>query len=416
MIRVFLHLLKFCLFPLILAYASLVFSDVNGHLKIQGQNTAYPNNSIYSSDGRGHQSEYNADLRINLRNGFKSQSNWSYEVAYQLLMYEGNRGINFPYLGTNAVDDDSRFFTLTDTLSESEDAYLLHRLDRLNISYTNEKIVLRMGRQALSWGNGIMFSVMDLVNPFDGRVFDQEYKSGDDMVYAQYLLDDGSDFQVASVFRRETPETSQSKAFNTHSIKYHMFVQSTEIDLLIAKHYGDEVFGVGVGMPIGGAVAHLELTDTQTDYGKYFSGLGGISYSWVAFKRNMSGSIEYFFQESGIKKRIDLAALNDNPYLLLRLSRNETQWLGRSYLGANTLIEFTPLFITQLSLFQNMDDHSSLIQISSNYDWKENLQWFFAFSLPIGAQGKEFGGLESPSPGLFYSFDYQALTKLSWYF
>jgi len=37
----------------------------------------------------------------------------------------------------------------------------------------------------LSWGNGLVFSPMDIVNPFDPTAVDTEYKAGDDMLYGQ---------------------------------------------------------------------------------------------------------------------------------------------------------------------------------------------------------------------------------------
>ena len=43
----------------------------------------------------------------------------------------------------------------------------LVRLDRISIGYTGEKTVLRFGRQAISWGNGLLFTPMDIFNPFD---------------------------------------------------------------------------------------------------------------------------------------------------------------------------------------------------------------------------------------------------------
>ena len=60
---------------------------------------------------------------------------------------------------------------------------------------------LRFGRQALSWGNGLFYAPMDLVNPFDPAAIDTEYKAGDDMLYLQYLQDSGNDLQAAVVVR-----------------------------------------------------------------------------------------------------------------------------------------------------------------------------------------------------------------------
>ena len=62
---------------------------------------------------------------------------------------------------------------------------------------------MKFGRQAITWGNGLFYAPMDLVNPFDPATIDTEYKAGDDMLYLQYLQDNGNDLQAAVVVRRD---------------------------------------------------------------------------------------------------------------------------------------------------------------------------------------------------------------------
>ena len=83
------------------------------------------------------------------------------------------------------------------------------RIDRLSIAYTGAHLVVRAGRQALTWGAGLVFRPMDLFDPFAPDATDTEYKPGTDMLYGQYLFDDGSDLQAVIVPR---PAASRRRA------------------------------------------------------------------------------------------------------------------------------------------------------------------------------------------------------------
>ena len=53
------------------------------------------------------------------------------------------------------------------------------------MGFATDHVVMRFGRQAITWGNGLVFNAMDIFNPFDPAAVDKEYKTGDDMIYGQ---------------------------------------------------------------------------------------------------------------------------------------------------------------------------------------------------------------------------------------
>ena len=80
---------------------------------------------------------------------------------------------------------------------------------------------MKFGRQAITWGNGLIYNVMDIFNPFDPAAVDKEFKTGDDMLYGQYLLSGGNDVQGVMVFRRD-PITEDVEADQSSlAFKYH---------------------------------------------------------------------------------------------------------------------------------------------------------------------------------------------------
>ena len=94
-------------------------------------------------------------------------------------------------VGELVVDDDRRLFDLTHILTEKDHYLAYHRLDRLNLSYSANWGTLRLGRQALTWGDGLIFNPMDLFNPFSPTAVQRDYKVGDDMAHVQLSAQHG---------------------------------------------------------------------------------------------------------------------------------------------------------------------------------------------------------------------------------
>jgi hypothetical protein len=98
-------------------------------------------------------------------------------------------------LATGPPSDDRRFFDLTHTIHEDADSVFYHRLDRLSLTWQPDWGVVRIGRQAVTWGSGFIFNPFDLFNPFAPTDIIRDYKMGDDMLNAQFTADDIGDFQ-----------------------------------------------------------------------------------------------------------------------------------------------------------------------------------------------------------------------------
>ena len=338
--------------------------------------------------------------------GFHSDTLLGFRDPYQLI-----------FSGTGVINDDRRWFNLTHEIDNSGKNASLVRLDRVNIGYTGDKAVLRFGRQAISWGNGLLFTPMDIFNPFDPAAVDKEYKTGDDMLYAQYLLDNGNDVQVVAVVRRDPINGEVEQDQSSLAAKYHGFWASHEYDLLLAEHYGDRVLGIGASTDLGGAIWRGDLVWTDTGVKNIFSAMGGVSYSWMLGGHNWTGFMEYYYNGFGQSDGdYSAAALVTNPELLQRLARGELFNLGRHYLGTSVAVELTPLHILTPNIFINITDPSALAQLVLSYDWKQDIQVLAALNIPIGSGGTEYGGIDAVQPGLYVSTGPSLFVQLAWYF
>ena len=245
--------------------------EFGGDLRSRASLQLLPEDSaIYPATG-----DAGADLSAILRLKFAAtRQRWDFMADGQLFLLYGDsvdytRELAAQVPGFEALfgrlpNDDRRWWNLSNTLEDEGKRAVIARFDRLSAGYTNANVALRFGRQAVSWGNGLVFTPMDIVNPFDPTQVDTEYKPGDDMLYGQYLLASGNDIQATYVVRRDPVSGDIRSDQATLAAKYHGFAGPGEIDLLAAEHYGETVLGVGGGMDVGGAVWRSDLVFSDT--------------------------------------------------------------------------------------------------------------------------------------------------------
>ena len=399
--------LLFVVMPVLVDAAAA--AELGGHTKFRLVGHAYPDNSVFHDVVGSDTIDLSADLRLN----FKLDSGrWTLDSAWQLVGLQGE-GLRI----TGVAGDERRLFDFTDVITDSSESALLHRLDRFWIGYASEKAVLRLGRQALSWGNGLAYAPMDLVNPFDPTSIDTEFKNGDDMLYLQWLQDSGNDLQAAWVVRRDPLSGDVDTDQATAAIKYHGFAGASEYDMLVARSYGDTVIGLGLGRDVGGAVWTVDLVVTDTDRDTYAQLVTNLSYSWVWRGKNMSGTIEYYHNGFGLDDGdYTPLRLGAHPDLSERLERGELYTFGRHYVAANVLIEMTPLWTLTPTLLMNVEEPSALFQLVTNYSLSDEMTLLGSINLPLGPDGREFGGIETGLPDRYLSNDGSVFVQFAWYF
>jgi hypothetical protein len=394
--------------------------DLSGRVSPQIAVTTYPEDSAFRDifGSSSVDSAFDARVILGVRH-----DRWSFDVDYQLVGLYADRleftrelppelKILFPHL----PDDRTRLFDLTHVFYDEGKAALFHRLDRLAVTYTADQFVMKFGRQAISWGNGMVFTVMDIFNPFDPAAVDREFKTGDDMLYGQYLQSNGNDLQGVMVFRRDPITGDVESDQGSLAFKYHHMGSISEFDGLLAQHFGDTLIGGGANVSLGGSVLRGDAMVTFTDDDTVFSLVTSLSHSWTWGGKNVSGVVEYFYNGFGQSDGCySFECLADNPELLERISRGELFNLGQHYVALSSMIEITPLFLLTPNIFFNLTDPSALVQVVFQNDLKENLLLWSAINLPFGANGTEFGGAATQIPGVYLSSGPSASVQLVWY-
>ncbi|TXS94216.1 hypothetical protein FV139_11520 [Parahaliea maris] len=381
-----------------------------GHLKTQLFGSHYPGDSLLRQAYGPESVDAGAEFRLRFAG---RRGAWDVQADYQLLGRWGDT-VNTPAaLQDTAVpstlpDDERRWWQLTDTLSDGSRHAVAQRLDRLSVGYTGERVVWRFGRQAISWGNGLIFNPVDVFNPFDPAAVDTEYKVGDDMLSGQYLLDSGSDWQLVRVERRDGAGDVNSDV-SSSALKFHGFALEREYDLLVAEHYGDTMLAIGGSTNLGDAVLRGDVVSTDSADGWVTSAVLDWTWSWVWGGHNVSAVAEYYFNGFGLREGdYSLTGLAPDTALGMRLARGDLFAIGRHYLASSLQVELTPLLHLQPALYANVGDGSGLAQVVLNWDMAQDWQLLAALNVPLGPSGTEYGGLEvSPAgtlatgPGLF---------------
>lgn len=392
--------------------------QVGGRLKFDALGYDAGQDTSEDSLGYATSNETVAQLRLRMTH---AAGPWSVEAALQLDVRHGSAVERdhalvaaYPVLDYNS---DTSYWDLESTGVDGGATQSTQRLDRLNFAYTGRDLVARIGRQALTWGSGLVFHPMDLVNPFQPVATDTAYKRGTDMLYAQWLLSDGSDIQFAGLPHKRRGSVDPDAGKSTYAVFANVAGSSVQWNLLVAKDRADDVFGVGASGALGGAAWNLETTatrldgaDTQTSF------LANINQASTWLQRNATLFAEYYhngFGESG--DEYTLAELNSA--LTMRIDRAQQFVTGTDYLALGATWEQTPLLQWEPTLIVNLRDHSALVDIQATRSLSNDSSIKAGVRVPVGDQGTEFGGLELvPGSGVYLARSTQVFVRWESYF
>lgn len=345
----------------------------------------------------GHQ----ADLRLMWRPTF---GNWRFLIDHATTWRDeiGGSSPGFTFDQT-PIADDRRLWDLTWAPGKDEEADLVHRFDRLALEYRTPTRAVTLGRQAVSWGGGLVFQPLDLFNPFAPTTVDQDYKVGDDMLRFEQLFPGGSELQLLVVGRTgpdpdcDPPEDvvceyKRDLEYASLAAKYRMVFSRAEVELMAAHHYDSQVVGLGLRLPIGGMMLRSDVTFTADGDSEYFSGVLNADYSF-----GVGGTVvhlfgEYYHSGFGVNRLpSDFRFLPDA--LKERLNRGELFNLMRNYAAVGTSLRWNHAFSQSLSVIGNLHDGSMAAQASLTYDPTDETRLHLGFTKPIGGRGDEFGAI-----------------------
>ena len=326
-----------------------------------------------------------SSLRLKAKGDKKS---WSYELHYLL---QGAYSSEFPGLAALSPPiPDANLLNLQSEFSRGRYGNLSQGFDRAWIAHSTPHTIVRLGRQALTWGHGQVFQPLDLFNPFSPGALYRVYKPGADMAYGQYLFDNGADIQAIVVPRRRVGGDLTADA-SSAAVKGLWQKGNVEMEAVAASDYGDPVFAFGAAGPLGDALWKFDVVTTQPQSGRaVVSAVASLHNSWSWGARPVSGFIEYYRNGFGVTDRRPADSL---PVELTdRIARGQIFVTSRDYVDVGGTVDWTPLLqITPVALM-NLNDRSLLALVTAQYSLSNNANLVFGAQLPLGGRGSEFGG------------------------
>lgn len=390
-------------------------NDIHGRLELQDAGIFARDDSIESALGDQDANDLLGNFRFTWE---PSWDEWSVSFHYVLTLEDGG---DVPLVRAEASllpAPPATWFDLTDTFMNHGQATGSQSIDRLAVAYTASDFVVRVGRQALTWGSGLVFRPMDLFDPFSPSATDTEYKPGTDMLYTQWLFADGSDLQFIVVPRPVRLGAAPTSNASSIALHFQTLLFGHNTTWLIARDHGDWVGALGVNGALSGATWNLEFVPTAVDKGAArISALANISDATTLLDRNATVFAEYYHNGFGVTggSGYNLASLP--PDLLDRLARGQIFDTRQDYLATGLTLEVSPLFTVNPTIIAGLDDASLFALFAGTYSLSDDLNLIAGVQVPVGPAHTEFGGMPlSAGSGTFLSSPGQIYVQLRRYF
>lgn len=383
-------------FPL--AIATGAAPDLGWHVALEGRAAAADEASRWRRAASGQEDAFLYDLAATLRplaSGTWGNIRFNTEVELTAIAGDTIRRTGTTLASQPSALEDE-LLDLAHVWSRGSGHRHTARVDRLAAVWSPAWGTVTLGRQAVTWGGGLVFNPFDLFNPFaPGDVF-RDYKLGADMLHVDVPLGDGG-WQALVVGRRDALTGEPSLRASSWATQWQRRVGAGEVSLMAAWHHDARVLGAGVAGVLGGAAWRVDGTwvrvrvpglDRSDDYAAL---VANVQYSWVWAGQNVFGFLEYHHSTLGTTNYAEAVF---DPFLLTQLARRNVFLLGRDYLAASLQVEVHPLVNVFLSAIANLRDPSAVLQPRVVWNASDRAEVTAGLDVPVGATGTEFGGFD----------------------
>ena len=367
---------------------SVSAADFSGRIKTFASGTELANTDILESTANDPLTDFRLDLRLmfNHSNGpvrieFDPTLTWTGGDAVKVL---SATGLPLDQLPGN---DSNRYFDWSDEVSSDAEHRLVSRIDRLSIAFRQRSWSLQAGRQAVSWGNGLVFQPLDLFSPFAPTTIDREFKPGVDSVLFESLVGSSNELQLLWIARQDDSARPNP---DTVAMKWHTELSEFSLDLIVAEHIGDEFAALSLSLPIAGSLLRIETSRLCGETTCTISGLANVDYTFSLGPALLYVFGELYHNGFGLERVTDDAP----PTLSERLERGELFTLMKNYGSLGLNITWHPLWSQSLIYLNNLEDGSGLVQTAVNFEPGDASRMQFGVSVPYGDTNTEFGRQE----------------------
>ncbi len=288
---------------------------------------------------------------------------WRLDVHHAVSVVQGGQQLGLASDVTGVALTAPEFVDLTWEPDVGDDLVIRGRTDRLLFSIEAPHITFTAGRQPVSFGTGLVFTPMDIVNPFLGATIDTEYKPGIDALRADVFGGVSARGTLVAAWVGPLPihHSDVDPSFDDLMLATSggFTVGTTDIIGLLAYARSEPVVGVGFTGSIGPAGAHGEATltvpaeDAEEDEPFVRALVGG---DWRPTPTTTL-SAEVYVQTFGASDPSGYLDILAGP----RVARGEVWTVGRWYAAVMASQEITPIVDASVAVIGNLEDPSTII-------------------------------------------------------
>ena len=306
-----------------------------------------------------------------------------------------------------------RFLDLESRIQRESNFLFEHSLDRLRIRYQTEELEFTLGRQAVSWGTGLVWNPTDLFSGFAPTEIDRDEKSGVDVVRVIWVPAEAFslDLIVEPLDKRKSysidrQDSSLASRATTHFKEY-------DISLVSGLIAGDWVIGgdfTGYLKDAGLRGEWIYTSIDESDERDYFRALLSVDYAFQA-RWDPYIALEYLYNGLGTSKEADYLKRLADSSVQRAFQRGNAFNVGRNYLALVGRLTLSALVTLQSTTLWNIGDNSVREFLAFTWSLSDDIDFLLGCDIGFGDLGTEFGGFSSEevgidfrSPNLYFAF------------
>lgn len=322
-------------------------------------------------------------LRLRVEPEIRANGHITLNVAYEQRLHHASA----PTAGTGVVGllpselaTPFRIEPLVWRVNESAQGAWRHEIDRASAQIRLRRADLTIGRQAIGWGRGVMFTSIDLFAPFSPLEVDREWRSGVDAVRADIKLTDRSSLDLVGAFG----DTLDRSAFVARARGY---AGTVDVEVAGGRRGEDLFVGMTSSAAVGDAEVHGEAAAFRIPSGMNHDVvwkvvLGG-SYRFP-LGAGILAYAEYHYSGFGAGRPGEIPARLATPSFVGRFVRGDMQILSRHAVGATGSYEASPEITYSGQWLHNPGDRSGVIAPAMTYTFNDAVSVLGSLYVPYG--------------------------------
>lgn len=322
-------------------------------------------------------------LRLRVEPEIRAGGDTTFNFAYEQRLHYASAptaGIGVIGLLPSEFATPFRIEPLVWRVNESAKGGWRHEIDRANAQVHLRHADLTLGRQAIGWGRGVMFTSVDLFAPFSPLEVDREWRSGVDAVRADIELTDRSSVDLVGAFG----ETVERSAF---AARARGFAGTADVEIVGGRRGQDLFGGVTSSAAVGDAEVHGEAAAFRVpaglDHNVVWKVVVGGSYRFP-IGAGILAYAEYHYSGFGAEHPEEILALLTTPVFVGRFVRGDMQILSRHAVGVAGSYEASPEITYSAQWLHNPMDRSGIVAPAMAYTFNDAVSLLASVYAPYG--------------------------------